>query len=500
MSNRYNDNDYMYYEEEETEKKSGYKVITRIVLLIHIIAVVISVGYLAFVNILPLKYLLGVGGVLLIGWAIQYFCLYRCKTLKGAKYTFSNFLSICAVTISVMVFIYFGGAVSLMNTISNVQEYDIYSLRVLQTSSITDVSQVKGKTIGNSAVVTEDDLNKCMSDLTNKLSGKPTMKEYDDDDALTNALLDKKVEVILFDEALLSSIEENNEGFSEKTRVVYEIKIATEKASSNSKRSNINVTKDPFNILITGMDSSGKIASRGNSDVNILATVNPKTKKILLTTTPRDFYVPLEGNQNKYDKLTHAGNYGAECSMSTISALYNTPIDYYVKVNFTSVQDLVDALGGVTVVSDATFNAPLLKGGTTKIVKGTNNLNGAEALAFSRERKSLSGGDRARGKHQQVVISAIIDKITSSAMVTRYNSVINAIEKNTVTDLSSDEMTSLIKQQISNPSGWKTESISVDGTGDSRYTYSYKKRKLYVMVPDQSTVTAAKNKIAEYMK
>lgn len=492
-------NDYMY--DDEQERKSGYKVFTFVLLLIHGLMAVGAVVFLTIVDVLPIMYLLLAGGCAIVGWLLQYFLLYKAQTLRGAKYTFSNILSIGVITVAIGVFISLGGFVSLFNNIGSggKDEFDIYTVRVLQTSGYENISDIKGKDLGISEITEQDDLDKCMEELSSKLSGKPSTKSYTEDDSLAGALMDKKVEAILFDEALLTTVEENREGFTSKTKVLLEIKVPAKKVESG-KRENIDITKDPFNILITGMDSSGKIAARGNSDVNIIATINPKTKKILLTSTPRDFYVPLNGDKNKYDKLTHAGNYGVDCSMATLSKFYNTPIDFYVKVNFTSVEDLVDALGGVTVNSDAAFTAPLRTGGRTSFNKGTNELDGTRALAFSRERKSLPGGDRARGKNQQLVISAIINKISSPAILTKYNKVLSAIEKNTTTDLTTDDMTSLLKFQIDNPSSWATESITVDGTGDNRTTHSYKSRKLYVMVPTESTVTAAKNMIAQYMK
>lgn len=493
----------MSYNAYDEKPRNGIAlgIFTFLLLMLQAIGIAVITIYLMIINLLPMPYLIAVSSVLILCWLIQFFFMHKAKTVVTAKRIFCIFLSILNIAVISAVFWYLGGFISTFNAISKLkEEQDIYTIRVLANSGMNDISDIKGLTLGINSMTDEESLSKCMDDLTGKLGSKPATASHDDVDSLASALIEGKSKAILFDEALLSTVEENLEGFSEKTKILYEIKIKTDKPISNTKRENIDVTKDTFNVFITGMDSAGKIASRGNSDVNILATVNPKEKKILLTTTPRDFYVPLEGNKNKYDKLTHAGNYGAACSMSTISHLYNTPVDFYVKVNFSSVEGLVDALGGVSVDSDIAFTAPLRSGGRTSFNKGRNNLDGARALAYSRERKSLAGGDRARGKHQQQVITAIIDKMTSSAMITNYNKVLNVIEENTVTDISTDQMTSLIKKQISNPSSWKTESISVDGTGDSRYTYSYKKKKVYVMIPDESTVSAAKAKIAEYMK
>ncbi|MBQ5852439.1 MAG: LCP family protein [Lachnospiraceae bacterium] len=469
------------------------------------IQVLLSAGllvYLMILDVLPIAYLCGIALLLVAIPAAQFFLLHKARTVVSGKKIFNIVLSILiTVFISVGLW-YLGGFMSAFDAISNFKtEYDIYSLRVLTSSNLNSINDIKGKTIGVSALTDEADSKQCIENIKKAIVSTPKTKSYDDDDSLAKALLEGDIDVILFDEALLNMVEENRQGFSKKTKIIHEIKIEHKKAESSTNRENIDITKDSFNIYITGMDSSGKIAARGNSDVNILATVNPKTKKILLTSTPRDYYVPLEGNKNKYDKLTHAGNYGVECSMETISKLYNTPIDFYVKLNFTSVKDLVDALGGITVESDVSFSSTYTADGSmASFTKGKNRLNGNQALAFCRERKALAEGDRGRGKHQQEVINGIIDKLSSPAILTNYNKVLNAIKENTVTDFGTDEITSLIKEQLKNPSSWKTESFSVNGKGDSKLTYSYKKSKVYVMIPDQSTVEEAKAKIAEYMK
>lgn len=490
------------YEDNRPKSGKGLILTSFIFLAIQGLLTIGLSGYLLILDVLPVVYLGGITVLLLALWAVQYFLLHRARTVVNGKKIFNIIISIIVSAILGTGLWYLGGFMSVFDTISSItSEYDIYTVRVMTNSGMDNINDIKGKTIGYSSLSSSEDVEQGMSELAKVIGSKPSSKAFDDDDTLAKALLDGDIDVILFDEALINTVEENREGFKAKTKVLHEIKIEQEAAKSSTKRENIDVTKDVFNIYITGMDSSGKIAARGNSDVNILATVNPKTKKILLTTTPRDFYIPLEGNSNKMDKLTHAGNYGVECSMETISKLYDTPVDFYVKLNFTSVKGLVDALGGITVNSDAAFSSTYTADGSrASFSKGKNNLNGNQALAFCRERKALPGGDRARGKHQQQVIQGILDKVTSTSMITNYNKVLKVIEDNTVTDFGTEEMTALIKDQLKNPSPWKTESISVDGTGDNKYTYSYKKSKVYVMIPDTSTVTAAKQKIAEYMK
>ena len=222
-----------------------------------------------------------------------------------------------------------------------------------------------------------------------------------------------------------------------------------------------------------------------------------------MVNVPRDFYVGLWGDQNKLDKLTHAGSYGVDCSMETLEGLFDIKFNYYAKINFKSVVDIVDALGGVTVNSEVAFSSThSLSKKKYSFVVGPNELNGDAALAFARERKSLASGDRQRGKNQQLVIKAMVDKVISPALLnpSKFKEILSSVTKNTKTNFSNKEINQLFKQQLKNMKAWETETISVDGSGASRRTYSYPGQNLYVMIPDEETVTAAKTALAEFKK
>lgn len=262
------------------------------------------------------------------------------------------------------------------------------------------------------------------------------------------------------------------------------------------------VTNQPFIIYLSGLDTRSyeTISEKGLSDVNMVVVVNPTTKQILMVNIPRDYYVGLEGNSNKLDKLTHAGNYGIACSQSTVEAIFDIKCNYYVKVNFKSVVDIVDALGGVTVNSDYNFTSYAsldgVKGYTFKV--GENKLTGDAALAFARERHSFANGDRQRGIHQQKVISAIFDKAISPSMLnpSKINSVLDAVTSNIKTNMSSTEITSLVRMQLNDMSAWNISTYSVDGSGASRVTYSGGSSPLSVIIPDAETISTAKEMIA----
>ena len=233
--------------------------------------------------------------------------------------------------------------------------------------------------------------------------------------------------------------------------------------------------------------------------MNQLVVVNPKTNHILLVNTPRDYYVRLAGTIGLKDKLTHAGIYGINKSIDTLEDLYDININHYLRVNFNTLVKVVDVIGGIDVYSDKTFNSFHIKGWT--VSKGLNHFNGKEALAYSRERYAYIDGDHHRGRNQQDVITAIINKITTSkVLISKYNSILNVLDGSFQTDISTSGITSFIKYQLDKMPSWKVESIAVSGYNSYNYTYSMGYNyKLYVMEPDYDSIETAKEKIKEVL-
>ena len=219
---------------------------------------------------------------------------------------------------------------------------------------------------------------------------------------------------------------------------------------------------------------------------------------MLLVSIPRDYYVQLHGTTGLKDKLTHAGIYSIDMSMNTINDLLNTKIDYFVRINFSTLTKSIDLLDGVDVYSDKTF-VPYTNKNIT-INEGVNHMNGEMALAFARERYSYSTGDRHRGQNQQAIITAMIKKLTSAGYVTKYKDILESLDGSFETSMRYEEMTELFKAQIEKRIDWNVESISLDGTGSMEPTYSMGNRRLYVMVPNQATINNAKEKLNEYLE
>lgn len=297
------------------------------------------------------------------------------------------------------------------------------------------------------------------------------------------ALQNKTTTTALYTTAYLTDLKErsNNELYRQlDILATFTVKV------DDADTATADVTK-PFIVYISGLDTYGAINTTSRSDVNILAVVNPRSHEILFVNTPRDYYVQLNGTTGLKDKLTHAGLYGVNMSVKTLEDLYKIDINYNVKINFTSLEKVVDALGGVDVYSEYNFSS---MGYSFAI--GKNTLNGKQALAFSRERHSFEDGDRTRGQNQMRVLTAIIAKLSQPSVIVNYQNVLSAMSGLFQTNMSSDTIASLVRTQLNDAAKWTTTTMSVDGTGASEPTYSMGSQRLYVMVPNQASVDAAK--------
>ena len=261
------------------------------------------------------------------------------------------------------------------------------------------------------------------------------------------------------------------------------------------------ITKEPFVIYLSGVDTRGELTENARSDVNILAAVNPVTKRVALINTPRDYYVDLAGTDSK-DKLTHAGLYGVETSMATLGNLYGVNVDHYIRINFAGFISIIDALGGVDVYSDQAFTSVGSPGyyDPTTFVEGWNHLDGKAALAFARERHAFASGDIQRGINQMKVIDAMMNKIKSPTVLMSFSKLMDAVSDCFVTSLSQEQISALVRMQLASLSDWDIQSYTVTGTGGkSSQCYSAKGQSLYVMKPDENSVNQAKELIASVL-
>lgn len=397
--------------------------------------------------------------------------------------------------------------VSLVGIFGFKQMIDITN-RMNQTAAFSEVEM--------SIVVPKESDIKDVSQLTSVQA--PTKVDKNNIETLMSALKkDKKVDVKVDDVAsyqeaydnlksgkskamvlsgsyasLLESVDSN---YDSNLKTIYTYKI--KKKNNNSAKQ---VDSKVFNIYISGIDTYGSISTVSRSDVNIIMTVNMNTHKILLTTTPRDAYVKIPGGgANQYDKLTHAGIYGVETSEQTLENLYGIKIDYYARINFTSFLKLIDQLGGVTVHNDQAFTS---LHGKFDFPVGDIQMNSEQALGFVRERYSLDGGDNDRGKNQEKVISAIVNKLASLKSVSNFTSIVNNLQDSVQTNISLDTINALANTQLDSGSKFTVTSQAVTGTGSTGQLTSYAmpNSSLYMMKLDNSSVASASQAIKNLME
>lgn len=368
------------------------------------------------------------------------------------------------------------------------ERYDVY---VLDNSSYNKLEDLKGKKVG---LYQSSNSEKAGSELKNKVNFE--IIEYTDVEKMFESLNNDEINAIIISSSVKNLLDTELNDINVKIKSIYNFKISIEK---NDIVKLVNVTNTPFNVYIAGGDGYGSIDYTFNTDVNMVATINPTTRKILLTSIPRDYYVNLVGQgPNAYDKLTHAGYYGIEESVKTVEKLLDTDINYYVKINFSTIQGIVDAIGGVDVYSDYDFYEQAY--GLYHFTIGNNHLDGKQALAFARERKSFATGDVQRVKNQQKVVEAIVNKVTSStALISSYDRILDSVSENLDTNMPSKDISRLVKMQLNDMRGWTIESQNAVGTGQMGPTYTFPTLNLYTMLPDEDSVNSLKLKINEYL-
>lgn len=346
------------------------------------------------------------------------------------------------------------------------------SVVALNSSSLEDVNSLNGTKIGVLRTIGKESTKKSLSDLK-KNNVTYTKKTYDNMLGILKALYDGEVDAIVLNEAYRSNVcdLEDYTNFNNDTKVIHKTVYYTKENSSLLAVSDI--TSKPFSILISGNDSFGSLDETSRSDVDMLVTINPVTSTILMTSIPRDSYVEevcddYACNYDAYDKLTHTGLYGVDTTKDTVENLLGIDINYVFRVNFTSMIDIVDALGGIDIdVAEGMAVSRFYTNSTLEGVhEGTNHLDGKRALAYSRERKAYIDGDVQRARNQQQVLQAMFKKATSPEIITKYTSLLKALTHAFDTNMSTKEITSFIKYQIQAKPSWKFEQYVLKGDND----------------------------------
>ena len=330
-----------------------------------------------------------------------------------------------------------------------------------------------------------DQMRTGLSMIENEVGETLDVQEYNNLIDEANALLDGEVQAIIYNSSQTSIIQEQIPEFEKTIKIIYTHNIVVE---IQNEVVDSDMT-EPFAVYLSGMDTYNEISSADRSDVNIIAVVNPQSHQILLVTTPRDYYVTIPNISGRQrDKLTHAGIYGIDASMATLEQLYEMDIQFFGRVNFTSLINIVDALGGLEVVSDEAFDTGWESGAMIHVNEGVNYFDGTSALAFCRERHALGDGDNARGRHQQAVITAMIKKMMSPAMLRGATEIIDSVSDGVDTNFSMEQIQTLIKTQLRKNPEWHIYSVSAEGYGDKRTCYSSGNTPLYVTIPNEQSV------------
>ena len=381
---------------------------------------------------------------------------------------------------------------------------DYYYVVANKDSSYTKLSDIENKVLYY--YNDEEDIDKLKQSVNKKVN--VIMDQVDNYSELIGMIDKDKEKVILISESSYETIADNEqesntnkETTTEKYKVIDKIELVKKIDAQNTRD---DITSKPFIIYLSGIDTrSGKMPSKSLSDVNMFVVVNPKTRKILMVGVPRDYYVQLHGKEGLKDKLTHAGmNGGVKLSKATMEDLLGVEADFYVRVNFNAVIKLVDAVfpNGITINNDQKYGFSCWTDRSCYFKPGNNTVKGKCALAFARERYAYAEGDRHRGENQQQVIKLLVDKLSSTkSLLTNYEKIMKALEGTFDTSLSTNNITSFIQFQLDDMRGWEFETQNLDGSNSMAKTYSFPKQDLYVMVPNQKTVTAAKEKIQEYL-
>ena len=474
-------------------KKSRSQKVKRSVNIVLLTIYLLLVGFLLFLifkyNILAFRHVNIVVAVfaLIVAVIAAILIIYK----KAEKFTiFFLTLAVLVSSVSVFALQQFVGFTSHINATSNYSEYSL-SVVVLKDSDINNVAQLSS-VMGPTGTDNEN-IQKLIADIKTSQNKELTVEESSSYLAAYKSLLAGDTKAVILNSVFENIIESEYPDYASKIKKIYIKELTKTVETPKDAKGN------SFNVYISGIDTYGPISSVSRSDVNIIMTVNRETKKILLTTTPRDSYVPIaDGGNNQKDKLTHAGIYGVDASIHTLENLYGIDLNYYARLNFTSFLKLIDLLGGVDVYNDQDFTS---LHGKFHFPIGNVHLDSEQALGFVRERYSLADGDRDRGRNQQKVIVAILQKLTSTEALKNYDSIIKGLQDSLQTNMPLETMMNLVNAQLESGGTYKINSQDLKGTGRMDLpSYAMPDSNLYMMEISDSSLESVKAAINDVME
>jgi LCP family protein required for cell wall assembly len=490
--------------DEKSVKKSKMTLWKMFALFLLALQAILSVALFVVVvklNMLPAGYLVGIAVLLLLllllcGILLVLSRKKRNKTRSSLymKRTGGTLLSVCTIVLCFLGISTVSKLIATLNGVSNgtlviIEKTAVYVMADDPAENIQDAADY---TFGYTSVYDYDNTKSAMEMVEKELGAEISTQDFDSVVDMVDALYSGSVGAIFLNESYVDILEDMDdyENFSTDTRELIANEVEVEKQVTESAK---DITQEPFIVYLSGSDTRNKtLSSKTRSDVNILAVINPSTKQILLLNTPRDYYVDISvSGYTEKDKLTHCGIYGIDCSMDTLGNLYGVDVDYYLKINFTGFETLIDDIDGIDIDVDKSFTS--VDG--YKFTKGTTHMDGTLALAYVRERHAFGDGDIARGRHQMQMIKALIAKLSSGAIITNYSDIMDSLDGMFSTDVSTTEIGNLVKMQLSDGASWNVQTFTVSGEGKKRTTYSMPRLKSYVMLPDENDVAYAKTLI-----
>lgn len=467
------------------KKKKNKRLISKFMTIFMIISLALLIFQIIKLNLLPAKLIVLVSLVMII-LCLIIILIFHFKAKKFLPRILAGFVALCMCVGLAYgnYFIYktddtFDVVTSLADS-----KATMTSIVVLKSSSIKKEKDLKGKTIGTILDMDKVATKRMLKDLDSD-NIKYTTKDYSTLDDMMEAFYAGEVDAICLNEKYRDILHESEAYFNFQTdsRVVHQNVHYTKVEKNDNPSDPVNdISKDAFTVLVSGNDSYGTLQdSNTRSDANLLLTVNPKTGTILMTSIPRDYYVELvcpeddpelacpEGSS---DKLTHSGLMGVKSTEETIEKALGIKINYNVRINFSSVVNLVDALDGIDLDIKKGEEVDIFYVNSQPgLSVGKHHVDGETALAFARERHAYLDGDNQRVRNQQKVFKAIFKRIVSPKMITNYGKFMDALAVAFDTNLSGDEISNFVKYELNNMPDWKIESYAIVAEPDYQFCY-----------------------------
>lgn len=469
-------------------------LISKITIFLATIVYVVFFYFLNRYNILPLRYRFILLGIILFIILIFSSLIFRRKGTGRPLKAFFIFLLFLISAVEALFMSYASTSIQTVEKINQKKSDNRVkmSLVVMKESPIETLNDLEDVQVAIAKTMDSKNINEALKKYKNQTDEDLNVEDFGDYLNLGQSLINGNTQAILLNENFRQMLDETI-GFSDQTRVIKTFSVK----GDNKINENKEVKKgDSFNVYISGIDTYGDLSTVSRSDVNLIVSVNPKIGKILITTIPRDTYVNIAGlGDYANDKLTHAGLFGVETSIKTLENLLDIDIDYYAKVNFSTLTQLIDLLNGIEVDNPVAFQSTH---GNYSFPQGRVHMDGDMALSYSRERYHLAEGDFDRGKNQVRVMTGIIRKLLSTETLLNFNSIAEVALDSVNTNMPYDKMIEMVNGQIDNPKDWKIKSQSVIGEGEPGLpSYLMPGSNLYMMRADEDSLEQVHDKILQ---